>query len=105
MLIQNKKKPSGSAQHQRVYPIQGTKEFNIIQYMRLGNSLHRFQAEALGDHCLPSTISTISRKYGLEIPRKMIKVNNRFGTLTDVMCYWFSESDIAKINKLLGEEL
>ncbi len=52
----NKKKPSGSGKQQRVYPIQGSKEFTIIQHLLLGNSLHRFEAEALGDHCLPSTI-------------------------------------------------
>jgi len=97
----NKKKPSGSPKSQREHLNTGTKEFNIILYMKAGNSLNRFEAEALGDHCLPSTISTISRKYSLEIPRKMVKVPNQFGTLTDVMCYWFSESDIAKVQSLI----
>jgi len=100
MLIQNKKKPSGSAKHQRAYPIQGTKEFNIIQYMRLGNSLHRFQAESLGDHCQPSTISIIARKYNLNIPRKMVQVSTRFNSTTSVMRYWFSEEDKVKMNSL-----
>lgn len=96
----NKKKPSGSGKQQRVYPIQGSKEFTIIQHLLLGNSLHRFEAEALGDHCLHSTISIIARKYGLEIPRKMVKVSTRFNSTTSVMRYWFSEEDKIKINSL-----
>jgi hypothetical protein len=96
----NNKKPSGSGKQQRAYPIQGSKEFTIIEYLHSGRSLHRFQAETLGDHCLPTTISTISRKYALEIPRETIQIRNRFGTLTHVMRYWFSEEDKIKINSL-----
>ena len=105
MINPNKKKPSGSAKQQRACPIQGSKEFTIIYHLLLGNSLHRFEAEGLGDHCLPSTISTISRKYGLEIPRKLVEVSTRFGGNTKVMRYWFSESDIEIIRKLLGDKL
>lgn len=101
----NNKKPSGSGKQQKAYLRTGPKEFTIIQHLLLGDSLHRFEAEALGDHCLPSTISTISRKYGLEIPRKLVEVSTRFSSNTTVMRYWFSESDIAKMRKLLGEEL
>ena len=100
MVILNKKKPSGSGKSQRVYLNTGTKEFTIIQYLLNGGSLNRFSAESLGDHCLPSTISFLMRKYGLEIPRKMESVPNRFGSTTSVMRYWFSESDIQKINSL-----
>jgi len=99
----NNKKPSGSGKQQKAYLRTGSKEFTIIQHLLLGDSLHRFEAEALGDHCLPSTISTISRKYGLEIPRKLVEVSTRFSSDTTVMRYWFSESDIAKMRKLLGE--
>jgi hypothetical protein len=99
----NNKKPSGSGKQQRAYPIQGSKEFTIIEYLHSGRSLHRFEAEELGDHCLNSTISTLSSQLGLEIPREMEKVPNRFGGTTHVMRYWFSESDIQKI-KLLKEK-
>ena len=96
----NNKKPSGSPKSQKVYLRTGSKEFTIIQYLLLGNSLHRFEAETLGDHCLPSTISIIARKYGLEIPRKMVQVSTRFNSTTSVMRYWFSEEDKIKINSL-----
>jgi len=100
MIKPNKKKPSGSGKQQRAYPIQGSKEFTIIQHLLLGNSLHRFEAEALGDHCLPSTISIIVRKYDLNIPRKMVQVSTRFNSITSVMRYWFSEEDKVKMNSL-----
>ena len=100
MIKPDKKKPSGSAKQQRAYPIQGSKEFTIIHHLLLGNSLHRFEAEGLGDPCLPSTISIIARKYGLEIPRKMVQVSTRFNSTTSVMRYWFSEEDKVKMNSL-----
>ena len=105
MLKHNKKKPSGSGKSQRVNQKIGTKKFNIIQHFLEGLSLNRFEAEALGDHCLHSTVSTLVNNLGLEIPRKWEAVPNRFGGTTRVKRYWFSESDIAAIRKLLGDKL
>jgi hypothetical protein len=96
----HKKNPSDSEKLKRGYPRTGSKEFTIIQHLLLGNSLHRFEAEGLGDHCLPSTISIIARKYDLDIPRKMVQVPNRFNSDSSVMCYWFSKEDRIKINSL-----
>jgi hypothetical protein len=96
----NNKKPSGSPKSQKVYLRTGSKEFTIIQHLLLGNSLHRFEAEALGDHCLHSTISIIARKYNLVIPRKWVKVSTRFNSTTQVKSYWFSTEDKIKINSL-----
>jgi hypothetical protein len=96
----NNKKPSGSGKQQKAHLRTGSKEFTIIQYLLMGNSLHRFEAEALGDHCLHSTISTISRKYAIEIPRELVQVSTRFNGTTSVMRYWFSEEDKIKINSL-----
>ena len=106
MSKQNKKKPSDSSgKSQRVNQKIGTKKFNIIQYFLKGLSLNRFEAEKLGDHCLHSTVSTLVNTLGLEIHRKWEVVLNRFGGTTRVKRYWFSESDIAKIRKILGKEL
>jgi len=96
----NNKKPSGSPKSQKVYLRTGSKEFTIIQHLLLGNSLHRFEAEALGDHCLHSTISIIARKYNLVILRKWVKVSTRFNSTTQVKSYWFSTEDKIKINSL-----
>ena len=100
MLKPNNKKPSGSGKQQKVHLRTGSKEFTIIQHLLLGNSLHRFEAEALGDHCLHSTISIIARKYNLVIPRKWVKVSTRFNSTTQVKSYWFSTEDKIKINSL-----
>ena len=101
----NNKKPSGSGKQQRVNQKIGTKKFNIIQHFLEGLSLNRFEDDALGDHCLYSTVSDLVYKLGLEIPRKWEVVPNRFGSTTRVKRYWFSESDIAIIRKLLGGKL
>jgi len=104
MSQQNNKKTPGSPKSQGLsYLKEGTKYSNIIDIFMNGNSLNRFEAEELGDHCLNSIISTLSSQLDLEIPRKMEKVPNRFGGTTHVMRYWFSESDIQKI-KLLKEK-
>jgi len=105
MSKQNKKKPSVSFPSQRANQKIGTKKFNIIQHFLKGLSLNRFEAEVLGDHCLHSTVSTLVNNLGLEISRKWEAVPNRFGGTTRVKRYWFSESDIAAIRKLLGDKL
>jgi hypothetical protein len=64
--------------------------------------LNRFQAEEIGDHCLPSTISSLKTLYGLEFPRRRINVPNRFGGETSVMEYSTSEEDKRKIDEILG---
>lgn len=56
-----------------------------------GQKLHRFIAERLGDHCLPSTVSTFANGYGMKFHRRMVKVPNRFGSITSVMLYWLAD--------------
>lgn len=46
----------------KILPPQHTKESKILAIMRAGQSLNRFEAEHLGDHCLHSTIATLRRK-------------------------------------------
>ena len=64
--------------------------------------LNRFQAEEIGDHCLPSTISSLKTLYGLEFPRRRINVPNRFGGKTSVMEYRTSDDDKIKIREIQG---
>lgn len=101
MVNQNKKKPSGSAKQQSAYQIIGAKKFNIIQHLLKGFSLNRFEAEKLGDHCLHSTISSLSKDLEIEILREWEKVPNRFGGTTKVKRYWLSEADIIKVQSLI----
>ena len=69
----------------------GTKEYTILNYLINGNSLNRFEAENLGDHCLPSTISYFCNTKSLSISRKREKINNSFGGKTSVSRYWLSD--------------
>ena len=75
---------------------------NTIMVALVEGSLTRFDAEQLGDHCLPSTISALSNQHGLEFPRRWIKVPNRFGGETLCKEYTTSDEDKTYINKFLG---
>jgi hypothetical protein len=101
MKIDRQKKPSGTTQQQRDKKNILTKN-NTIMGILYERPLNRFQAEEEGDHCLPSTISRLSRLHGLEFPRKWVKVPNRFGGETSVKEYSTSDEDKLKINKILG---
>lgn len=67
-----------------------------------GNTYHRFIAESLGDHCLPTTISDLQKKYRLYFNRRMIKVPNRFGGMTSVKMYWLEGDNLKRAKKLCG---
>ena len=51
----------------------------ILIYLLNGGSLHRFEAERLGEHCLNSTISTLANRYGLNFHRASESVQNKWG--------------------------
>ena len=75
---------------------------NTIMGILYKRPLHRFQAEVEGDHCLPSTISFLTKQHGLKFPRRLVKVPNHFGGETSVMEYSTSEEDKRKIDEILG---
>jgi len=79
-----------------------TKFERILTHLLAGNSLHRFSAEAIGDHALPSTISTFSNSHGIKVDREWIEVPNRFGSITSVMSYRLAETSISDARKYLG---
>lgn len=61
-----------------------------------GEQHHRFSAEKVGDHALPSTISDLQKKHGIYFDRKRVKVPNRFGSETSVCLYWLDGSNLEK---------
>ena len=65
---------------------QHTKEGTILAIMRAGNSLNRFEAERLGDHCLHSTIATLRGK-GYSFHDEWEWVPTRFGREVHVKRY------------------
>lgn len=52
----------------------------ILAHLISGASINRFEAERIGDHCLPSTISTLANRYGLMIQRQQERVPNGWGS-------------------------
>jgi hypothetical protein len=66
------------------------------------NSLNRFEAERLGDHCLPSTIAKLANGYGLEFQRQPEKVPNHWGTPCDVTRYSLPESQHQRARAVLA---
>jgi len=97
----NTKKPPQSARTQGANNKTVSKNNTILNALVEG-SLTRFDAERLGDHCLPSTISALSNQHGLEFPRRWIKVPNRFCGETLCKEYTTSDEDKTYINKFLG---
>ena len=95
------KKPSGTAKQQREQIKSGTQKYNILTFMRGGNSLNRFEAYEIGCSCLNSFISATSDSHGFEFPRKLEKIPNRFGGETSVMRYWLSGDDSELVDSLL----
>jgi hypothetical protein len=89
-----------SARTQRANTKSVTKNDTIMSEL-VERPLNRFEAEKIGDHCLPSTISGLSTQHGLEFPRRWVKVPNRFGGETLCKEYTTSDDDKLKINKFL----
>jgi len=69
---------------------QHTKESMILAIMRAGQSLNRFEAERLGDHCLHSTIATLCSK-GYIFHDEWERVPTHFGKAAHVKRYRYIE--------------
>lgn len=80
-----------------------TKLNRVLAYLLAGNSLNRFEAQKLNDHCLNSTISTLKNCKGLEIITKPEAVPCLGGAKkVRVIRYWLAQtSDNIKRAKAL----
>jgi hypothetical protein len=88
--MEKKKRPTvsdASAPDTAKHTASPTKQSRILRLLADGESLNRFEAERIGDHTLPSTISTLRHYHGLPIVSAREKVPNRFGTLTPCKRY------------------
>lgn len=83
-------------------PKEPGKERSMLMRFASGERHHRFSAECLGDHCLPTTISDLQRTHGLYFSRQRVKTRNRFGSTTPVMRYWLEGTDLARARKIVG---
>ena len=99
------KNPSEIAKLEKGHLKTGNAKYNILNHMRLGNSLTSREAFIeMGTTCLNTHISEISKKFGLEIPRKWIDVTTRYGKKVKVYEYRTSESDNEKLDWLLEKD-
>jgi len=96
----NESSEKDSTKSQRVVP--GTKEHAILSALAVGQSLNRFEAIALHDTALNSTISTLQSK-GIRIHRVFEKVPCVHGTKkTDVCRYSLTPDQVPIAMELLG---
>jgi hypothetical protein len=96
-------------QSQQSSPSQGqsitvtpSKIARILAILLSGISINRFEAERMGDHCLPSTISELGNCHGLIIDRHFERVPNRWGDPCQVKRYNLPSSERDKGHKVLA---
>jgi hypothetical protein len=81
---------------------------NVLAHFLNGGRLNRFEAErVVFDHCLNTTISSLSRDYGLKFERVFETVPCLRGTkTTDVKRYWLEPTpeNLALARRVLGVE-
>jgi len=97
---ENKTSPEKSQSNDK--PKQPDKEDSMLLRFAQGKKYHRFSAERVGDHCLPTTISDLQLKYGIHFDRKRIRVPNRFGSLTTVNLYWLTGENLEIAKRRFG---
>jgi len=80
-----------------------TKIARILAHLLTGCSLNRFEAEDLGDHCLPSTIADLAdlTRHALRIDRQPERAKNRWGKACRVSRYHLPASERDKASKVL----
>lgn len=72
------------------------KEESMLIHFAQGKRLHRFSAERLADHCLPTTVSDLQRKYSITFSRVWVEVQNRFNRPTRVKLYFLEGENLSK---------
>ncbi|EKU30760.1 hypothetical protein C660_07049 [Alcaligenes sp. HPC1271] len=83
--MRKKNAPATSGNESKNITRNFTKQAFVLELLR-SRSLNRFEAEQYGDHCLPSTISSL-RAAGHCIHDEWENIHNRFGGYTRVKRY------------------
>lgn len=79
-----------------------TKTYNIVNLFCQGKKLSCLDHYWHFDTCLHSTVSGLSKRFNLTIPRTTTRLPNRQGRLVSVALYWFNNDDIAKMKSLIS---
>lgn len=73
-----------------------TKLGRITEALKHPHGLNRFEAEALGDHCLNSTVAVIRESYGDQLVQRWETVTTRFSPDgVRVLRYWLLDQEAA----------
>lgn len=78
-----------------------TKIARVLAHLLTGASLNRFEAERMGDHCLPSTVAALANRYGLTFQRRAERVPNGWGDPCDVTRYSLPSSERQRARAVL----
>jgi len=91
---------------QRGYPGIGTKYYRILEHLRLGGSINKFEAQHLGENCLGTTIGAMCNDFDLKVTRTFEKAKNTIGAYSRVIRYKLTKQDMIKLNtvKLRGSD-
>ena len=74
----------------------------LLAHLLAGASVNRFEAERLGDHCLPSTVAVLANRHTLSFQRQPERVPNRFGKPCHVTRYSLPASEHDKARAVLA---
>ncbi len=75
----------------------------MLKQFSTGQRLHRFAAERIGDHALPSTISSLQQAHGISFSREWVEVLNNLGGETRAMMYLLEGNDLTRVRNLALE--
>ena len=78
-----------------------TKAARILEHLMTGASINRFEAERIGDHCLPSTIAALANRDGLMFTRRQESVPSRWGVSCIVTRYSLPSSQYEAARQVL----
>ena len=106
--MKNEAAPKGNNINQTITNLTASKDLGKLKSMLLrfanGAQYHRFSAERVGDHCLPTTISVLQKMYSISFDRKRVNVKNRYGGESSVCLYWLSGRSLIVARKIAGIE-
>jgi len=92
-----KKIPSSPAEAMKGYPETNTKYYIILEHMRKGGSINKYEAMHLGVNCLDSIICTMCKDFNLEVSRHTEKSKDISGCYSYATRYKFTKQDMIKI--------
>lgn len=75
---------------------------SMLKRFASGARLHRFQAEKVGDHCLPTSVADLQSRHSIKFSRKRVKVPNRFGSETSVCECWLDGESLMRAREIAG---